>query len=146
MIVMFDGQLPIVSSGAKLWDPTIKTASNTKSESENKSALGLRDGSEWERIMTTVRQEKRYKGKGLAKEMVRRVEAECTRRYRERDGRSVTTGEGKTNGRVKCITRCVKGIVSGFHGKLGYIAVTEESVPGLENIGIKILTMERFIE
>lgn len=145
MIVMFDGQLPIVSSGAKLWDPNIKVASNTRSESENKSALGLRDGSEWERIMTTVRQEEKYKGKGLAKGMVRRVEAECVRRYREREGRSGTTGQGESDGRVKCITRCVKGIVSGFHGKLGYVMVAEKAVPGMEDSGIKIWTMERFV-
>lgn len=145
MIVMFDGQLPIASSGAKLWDPSVKVASNTRSESENERGTAPRDGSEWERVMTSVRQEDKYKGTGLAKEMVRRVEAECLRRYREIQGRSGIGDQGETGNKVRCITRCAKGLVSGFHAKLGYVMVAEESVPGLEDIDFKVLIMERFV-
>ena len=145
MIVMFDGQLPIASSGAKLWDPNIKVASNTRLESTNDSDPGLEDDSEWEEIMTSVRQEEKYKGKGLAKEMVRKVEAECVRRYKEREARSGISDRGITEKRVKCIIRCMKGVMSGFHGKLGYTMVAEDSVPGREDSGIRVLTMERII-
>ncbi|MDI1490839.1 MAG: hypothetical protein OHK93_002044 [Ramalina farinacea] len=153
MIVMFDDQLPVASSGAKLWDPNIKVASNTKSESEKQSGTGLGDGSEWEDIMTTVRQEENYMGRGLAKEMVRRVEAECVRRYRETEGKSGTSGQREMKRNVKCIARCVKGMLSRFHEKLGYVMIAEESVPGMENVAIsgmedvriKILTMEKFV-
>ena len=145
MVVMFDGQLPIASPGAKLWDPSIKVASNTRTESENESGTGPGDGSEWEEVMTSVRQEEKYKGTGLAKEVVRRVEAECLRRYIEIEGRSGIGDQGEIKNNVKCITRCVKGSVSGFHAKLEYVTVAEESVPGLEDTGIKVLTMERFV-
>ena len=145
MIVMFDAQLPIASSGAKLWDPSVKLASNTRSESEKESGARSGDGSEWERVMTSVRQEEKYKGTGLAKEMVRRVEAECLRRYREVQERSGICDQGETEIKVRCITRCVKGLVSGFHAKLGYVTVAEESVSGMEDTGIKALTMERFV-
>ncbi|KAL6722308.1 hypothetical protein ACLMJK_001415 [Lecanora helva] len=145
MIVKYDGQVPVASSGAKLWDPGVKVASNTRLENEYEIGPRPGDGSEWERIMTSVRQEDKYKGKGLAKEMVRRVEAECARRFKEENRRCDVDGQTESGSKVRCITRCTKGLVSGFHEKLGYKVVAEELVPGMEQSEIRILTMERFL-
>ena len=142
----YDGQVPVGTSGAKLWDPGVKVASNTRLEGEsNNIGPGPEDGSEWERIMTSVRQEDSYKGKGIAKEMVRRVEAECVRRSRGGNRSSDIIGQREMGRRVRCITRCAKGLVSGFHAKLGYKVIGEELVPGMEHSEVRILTMERVL-
>ena len=141
MIVKFDGQVPMASAGAKLWDPNVRIASSADSGGESRSDAGFKDSSVRERTMTSVRQEDRYKGKGLGKEMVKRVETECLRRFREEEGRSDFQGERGLASRVKCMTRCVKYLTMGFHGKLGYVAVAEVVVSGMEDSGMRILTL-----